>query len=180
MVELLWASQLLQNDSFNCQTYEPSCPIKFVNSRRAASFQVSCVLNWRVAISPGISKLSFKTKAFQCPFTWCSAPWDLHVELDSVHAEDGVSNMAQHVSTGCYTHKCWQLLQLLKLGLPPERRQQVQSMSKITGATVTIMLQYWDMTIRGQCIKWRPPICCYIDLGEMCRLLTSWDPRGQC
>lgn len=61
------------------------------------------------------------TKGVVCS-TWGAAPWDLHVELDSVHAQDGMSHMAQHVSTGCYTHKGRQLLQLLELRLPPEQR----------------------------------------------------------
>lgn len=57
----------------------------------------------------------------QSLFTWCPTPWDFHVQLDGVHAQDGVSHVAQHVSAGGYAHKCWQLLQLLELGLPPEQ-----------------------------------------------------------
>jgi len=30
--------------------------------------------------------------------TWCPAPWHLHVELDGVHAQDGVSYMAEQVT----------------------------------------------------------------------------------
>lgn len=54
-------------------------------------------------------------------FTWCSTPWNLHVELNSVHAQDSVSYVAEHVATRRYTHKCRQLLQFLKLRLPPEQ-----------------------------------------------------------
>lgn len=32
-------------------------------------------------------------------FTWCPAPWYLHVELDGVHAQDGVPHVAEQVSS---------------------------------------------------------------------------------
>lgn len=50
--------------------------------------------------------------------TWCSAPWDLHVELDGVHAQDGVSYMAEQVAGGNHPGKRRQLRQLLKLLFP--------------------------------------------------------------
>ena len=51
--------------------------------------------------------------------TWRSAAWDLHVQLHCVHAQDGVSHVAQHVARGGYPHEGGQLQQLLQLGLPP-------------------------------------------------------------
>lgn len=74
------------------------------------------------------TKRTHRHKRVSAFFTWCSAPWNLHVELHSVHAKDSVSDVAQHVSTWCYTHKCWQLLQFLKLGLPPERAKHVRGL----------------------------------------------------
>lgn len=59
--------------------------------------------------------------------TWRSAPWNLHVELDGVHAQDGVSYVAEHVPAGRHAHESGQLLQLLKLRLPPEHREQSRS-----------------------------------------------------
>ena len=41
---------------------------------------------------------------FICLFlflTWCPAPWYLHVQLHWIHAENCVTNMAQHV---CWCH----------------------------------------------------------------------------
>lgn len=32
-------------------------------------------------------------------FTWSPAPWYLHVQLDGVHAQDGVANMAEEISS---------------------------------------------------------------------------------
>lgn len=81
-----------------------------------------------IELKASSSHYTQRHKGASASFTWCSAAWNLHVELDSVHAKDSVSYVAQHVSTGCYTHKCRQLLQLLKLGLPPEQRQQVRSL----------------------------------------------------
>lgn len=59
--------------------------------------------------------------------TWRSAPRNLHVELDGVHAQDGVSHVAQHVPAGCHAHEGRQLLQLLQLRLPPVQRKQLCS-----------------------------------------------------
>lgn len=74
---------------------------------------------------PGGEKRFFCVVTFFChvwvSFTRRPAARNLHVELDGVHAEDGVSNVAQHVPTGGDAHKCRKLLQLLKLGLPPEQ-----------------------------------------------------------
>ena len=36
-----------------------------------------------------------------------AAAWDLHVELDSVHAQDGVSHVTQHVAAGRHPHEGW-------------------------------------------------------------------------
>lgn len=63
----------------------------------------------------------------ECFLTWRSAPWNLHVELDGVHAQDGVSYVAEHVPAGRHAHESGQLLQLLKLRLPPEHREQSRS-----------------------------------------------------
>lgn len=51
--------------------------------------------------------------------TWRSAAWHLHVKLDCVHAQDGVTDVTEHVVAGFHTHESWQLQQLLQLGLPP-------------------------------------------------------------
>lgn len=51
--------------------------------------------------------------------TWRAAAWHLHIELDSVHAQDGVTDVTEHVVAGFHTHESWQLEQLLQLGLPP-------------------------------------------------------------
>lgn len=45
--------------------------------------------------------------------TWCAAAWHLHVELDSVHAQDGMTDVTEHVVTRLHTHESWQLQQLL-------------------------------------------------------------------
>ena len=54
--------------------------------------------------------------------TWRAAAWHLHVELHSVHAQDGVTNMTEHVVAGLHSHESWQLQQLLQLGLPPYKK----------------------------------------------------------
>lgn len=51
--------------------------------------------------------------------TWRSAAWHLHVKLDCVHAQDGVTDVTEHVVAGFHAHESWQLQQLLQLGLPP-------------------------------------------------------------
>ena len=51
--------------------------------------------------------------------TWCAAARHLHVELHGVHAQDGVTDVTEHVVAGFHTHESWQLQQLLQLGLPP-------------------------------------------------------------
>lgn len=56
--------------------------------------------------------------------TWRPAPRDLHVELDSVHAQDGVSYVAEQVASRHHSGKRWQLTELLQLQLPPGRRSQ--------------------------------------------------------
>lgn len=66
-------------------------------------------------------------RAAETFLTWGSTSWDLHVELDGVHAQDGVSHVAEHVPAGCHAHKSGQLLQLLKLRLPPGQKEQVHS-----------------------------------------------------
>ncbi len=45
--------------------------------------------------------------------TWRAAAWHLHVELHSVHAQDGVTDVAEHVVAGFHTHESWKLQQLL-------------------------------------------------------------------
>lgn len=54
--------------------------------------------------------------------TWCTAARHLHVKLDSVHAQDGVTDVTQHVVAGFHSHESWQLQQLLQLGLPPWKK----------------------------------------------------------
>lgn len=56
--------------------------------------------------------------------TWRPAAWHLHVELDRVHAQDGVANMTEHVVAGFHSHESWQLQQLLQLGLPPWKKKK--------------------------------------------------------
>lgn len=56
--------------------------------------------------------------------TWCAAARHLHVELHGVHAQDGVTDVAQHVVAGFHAHESRQLQQLLQLGLPPFKRAQ--------------------------------------------------------
>lgn len=51
--------------------------------------------------------------------TWCAAARHLHVELHGVHAQDGVTDVTEHVVARFHTHESWQLQQLLQLGLPP-------------------------------------------------------------
>lgn len=72
------------------------------------------------------------------PLTWRATAWHLHVELDSVHAQDGVTDMTEHVVAGFHSHESWQLEQLLQLGFPPYKKnmrgnvkQQVTSMSLV-------------------------------------------------
>lgn len=73
--------------------------------------------------------------------TWCPAAWNLHVELDAVHAEDGVSDVAQHVPTGGHTHERRQLLQLLKLGLPPEQRHNTHDVRAVLQLLLLLLLE---------------------------------------
>lgn len=54
--------------------------------------------------------------------TWRAATRHLHVELHGVHAQDGVTDVAQHVVAGFHAHESRQLQQLLQLGLPPFKR----------------------------------------------------------
>lgn len=54
--------------------------------------------------------------------TWRAAAWHLHVELDGVHAQDGVTDVTEHVVAGFHPHESWQLEQLLQLGLPPYKQ----------------------------------------------------------
>lgn len=56
--------------------------------------------------------------------TWRPAAWHLHVELDCVHAQDGVADMTEHVVAGFHSHESWQLQQLLQLGLPPSNNKK--------------------------------------------------------
>lgn len=51
-------------------------------------------------ITNRVSKMSMQTtKGFVLSmYTWCPAPWHLHVKLDSVHAQDGVSYMTEQVT----------------------------------------------------------------------------------
>ena len=51
--------------------------------------------------------------------TWRPAAWHLHVELHGVHAQDGVSHVAEQVPGRHHPGERWKLGQLLKLLLPP-------------------------------------------------------------
>lgn len=55
--------------------------------------------------------------------TWCPAAWDLHIELDCVHAENGMAHMTEQIP--CRHHPCEgrQLTQLSQLQLPPAKPQ---------------------------------------------------------
>lgn len=51
-------------------------------------------------------------------FTWRPAAGNLHVELDCVHTQDGVTDVAEQVASGNHPGKRWQLGQFLKLLFP--------------------------------------------------------------
>lgn len=51
--------------------------------------------------------------------TWCPASWDLHIELDSIHAQYGMAHMSEQVPCRNDASKCRQLTQLSQLQLPP-------------------------------------------------------------
>lgn len=55
--------------------------------------------------------------------TWCPAAWDLHVELDCVHAENGVAHMTEQIPCRHHPHEGRQLTQLSQLQLPPAKPQ---------------------------------------------------------
>lgn len=44
--------------------------------------------------------------------TWCSAAWDLHIELDSIHAQYRMAHMREQVPCRNDTSKGRQLTQL--------------------------------------------------------------------
>lgn len=54
-----------------------------------------------------------------CVITWYSAAGDFHVQLDRVHAQNGVAHMAEQVSSRDHASEGWQFTQLLQLLLPP-------------------------------------------------------------
>lgn len=51
--------------------------------------------------------------------TWYSAAGDFHVQLNRVHAQNGVAHMAEQVSSRDHSSEGWQFTQLLQLLLPP-------------------------------------------------------------
>ena len=64
-------------------------------------------------------------------FTWCAGSRHLHVELDGVHAEDGVADVAEHVAGRHEAQEGGQLGQLLQLGLPAPLVGQVEVRAKL-------------------------------------------------
>lgn len=57
-----------------------------------------------------------------CPnvLTWRPAAWHLHVQLHSVHAQDGVTHVAQQVPGRHHASERRKFGQFLKLLFPPE------------------------------------------------------------
>lgn len=55
----------------------------------------------------------------QCVLTCYPAPGDLHVELDCVHTQDGVTHVAEQVAGRYDSSKGWQFTELLELLFPP-------------------------------------------------------------
>lgn len=51
-------------------------------------------------VTTAVRKMTMQTTVvlILCMYTWCPAPWHLHVELDSVHAQDGVSYVTEQVT----------------------------------------------------------------------------------
>lgn len=58
----------------------------------------------------------------KCTLTWRATARHLHVELNRVHAQDGVANMTEHIVAGFHTHERWQLQELLQLWLPSKNQ----------------------------------------------------------
>lgn len=68
---------------------------------------------------PNYVKLNTRNFCLLCVITWYSAAGDFHVELNRVHAQNGVAHMAEQVSSRDHASEGRQFTQLLQLLLPP-------------------------------------------------------------
>lgn len=127
-----------------------------VHRAEVVVFLVACSTTeetWRCVLA--LLKGTFPSFNLQewVPPTWRSAPRNLHVQLDRVHAQDGVSHVAQHVPAGRYAHEGRQLLQLLELRLPPAQAKQLRlnpDSRRCRKATERV-LTFWDQRDRCWC-----------------------------
>lgn len=56
--------------------------------------------------------------------TWCPAAWDLHIELNSIHAQYGMAHVSEQVPCRNNTSECRQLTQLSQLQFPPASQRE--------------------------------------------------------
>lgn len=98
-----------------------------VNVHRAEVVIFLMTWMWETAFSPliHIESLDKHRKmhvhANELNWTWCPAAWDLHIELDCVHSENGVTHMTEQIPCRHHPRKRRQLTQLSQLQLPPAR-----------------------------------------------------------
>ena len=76
-------------------------------------------------VTPPATKVIGSLTVLSDGLTWCAAAWHLHVELHGVHAQDGVTDVTEHVVAGFHAHESWQLQQLLQLRLPPYKQTRL-------------------------------------------------------
>ena len=88
--------------------------------RRHSSHKGPTAGGWEGQVAgSGVRAMGSGVRDCRSGLTWRPAARDLHVELDGVHAQDGLAHVAQHVVGGGHTHEGRQLHQLLELLLPP-------------------------------------------------------------